>query len=154
MSTHFKGPIVSVNGFEGSLTGNIAGNVTGNVTGNLTGNVTGNVSGNQSGGSVDASTAKVGASGSTLSLIKKGTISVTVSALAAGDEEEYDLAIADAAVGDIVMMNPPAAAAEAGLAAVLCWVIGAGHVGLRVSNLNAAAALTGSTANWSYCLIR
>jgi hypothetical protein len=35
MSTTFSGPVVSLNGFQGTFTGNIAGNVTGNVTGDI-----------------------------------------------------------------------------------------------------------------------
>lgn len=35
MSTTFSGPVVSLNGFQGTFTGNIVGNVTGNVTGDI-----------------------------------------------------------------------------------------------------------------------
>jgi hypothetical protein len=49
MATHFKGPVVSVNGFEGDFTGDIVGNITGNVTGNVTGDLTGDVTGNVTG---------------------------------------------------------------------------------------------------------
>lgn len=42
MSTTFKGPVVSTNGFTGAVTGAITGNVTGNLTGNVTGTLTGN----------------------------------------------------------------------------------------------------------------
>jgi hypothetical protein len=41
--TTFSGPVVSVAGFEGTVTGNITGNVTGNVTGDVTGDVTGSI---------------------------------------------------------------------------------------------------------------
>jgi hypothetical protein len=37
MSTNFKGPVVSEEGFTGDVTGNITGDVTGDVTGDLTG---------------------------------------------------------------------------------------------------------------------
>src|SRR5690606_15388274 len=33
MATHFSGPVVSTNGFQGNLTGTVTGNVAGNVTG-------------------------------------------------------------------------------------------------------------------------
>ncbi len=42
-TTTFSGPVVSLNGFTGTVTGNITGNVTGNVTGDLTGRVFGTV---------------------------------------------------------------------------------------------------------------
>lgn len=45
MSTTFSGPVVSLNGFQGTFTGNIVGNVTGNVTGDVTGIVTGKLVG-------------------------------------------------------------------------------------------------------------
>lgn len=32
MATHFKGPVVSTNGFTGALTGNVTGNVTGSAS--------------------------------------------------------------------------------------------------------------------------
>jgi hypothetical protein len=38
-TTTFSGPVVSDNGFVGTITGNITGDVTGNVTGNLNGTV-------------------------------------------------------------------------------------------------------------------
>lgn len=40
-TTTFSGPVVSLNGFTGTVTGNITGNVAGNVTGNVTGDLTG-----------------------------------------------------------------------------------------------------------------
>lgn len=49
MTSHFKGPVESDNGFVGAITGNITGNVTGNITGNVTGNVTGDVTGDVTG---------------------------------------------------------------------------------------------------------
>lgn len=36
-TTTFSGPVVSTNGFVGSVTGNVTGNLTGTVTGSLTG---------------------------------------------------------------------------------------------------------------------
>jgi hypothetical protein len=38
MTTHFKGPVNSTNGFVGSVTGNVTGNITGYVTGGVAGN--------------------------------------------------------------------------------------------------------------------
>jgi hypothetical protein len=37
MSTNFKGPVVSEEGFTGDVTGDITGDITGDVTGDLTG---------------------------------------------------------------------------------------------------------------------
>jgi hypothetical protein len=96
---------------------------------------------------------EVGSSGTQLSLIKKGTVSVTVSALAAAAEEDITLSISDAVAGDIVILTPPNAAAETGLAKLLEWVSASGSVKLRVGNVS-GSSLTGSTADWNYILIR
>ena len=40
-ATHFNGPVVSENGFEGDFTGDVTGNLTGNVAGDVTGNTAG-----------------------------------------------------------------------------------------------------------------
>ncbi len=49
MATHFTGPVVSDNGFEGDVTGNLTGNVTAPVPGGVTGNVTGDLTGDVTG---------------------------------------------------------------------------------------------------------
>lgn len=150
--THFSGPIASTAGFEGP----ISGAVTGNVSGNLTGNVTGNLSGSQSGGSVAATTITastsiaVGSGGAVIKAIKSGTVSVDPGALAAGDELDISVTITGAAAGDIIQVMPPNAAAETGLAVLLVWVSAADTVKIRVSNVNAAAALVGGAQSWTY----
>jgi hypothetical protein len=37
MASHFSGPVVSTNGFQGAVTGAVTGDVAGNVVGNVTG---------------------------------------------------------------------------------------------------------------------
>lgn len=112
MATHFKGPVVSENGFQ------------------------------------------AGAAGSEIALIKKGTVSVTVAALAAGAEADVTVTVSGAAAGDIALVTPTNAAAETGLAIIACWVSAADTTKIRMSNVNAAAALVGSTEAWAYCIIR
>jgi hypothetical protein len=51
-ATHFKGPVVSTNGFTGDITGAVTGNITGNVTGNISG-------GTVAGSTVTASTSVI-----------------------------------------------------------------------------------------------
>ena len=96
----------------------------------------------------------VGSSGTLLTKVLKGTVSVTVSALAAAAEADISVTITGAAAGDIVMVTPLDAAAETGLGVVLAWVSAADTVKIRVSNLNAAAALVGSTTNFSYLIVK
>jgi hypothetical protein len=96
----------------------------------------------------------VGSSGTTITKFLKGTVSVVVATDAAAAEEDVTLTISGAAAGDSVILNPPNAAAEAGLSIALVWVSAADTVKVRLSNLNDAAALAGSTSNWSYLIVK
>lgn len=107
MSTTFKGPVVSTNGFV------------------------------------------AGTSGATIKAIKSAAISVTISALSAGAEEDITLTISGVAPGDLVQLAPINSAMETGVAVAAVWVSAADTVKLRVSNLN-GSSLTGSTASWNY----
>lgn len=92
-------------------------------------------------------------SGTPLTFIKKGTIAVTLAATAAAAEEDVSLTIADATVGDMVMVTPLNASMETGVAIIGAWVSANGTVKVRISNVN-GSGLTGSTQNWQYLLIR
>lgn len=94
-----------------------------------------------------------GSTGTELTKIIKGTIPVTLAATAAGAEEDVSLTIASATVGDMVLVTPLDASMETGVAIVGAWVSANGTVKVRISNLH-TSTLTGSTANWQYCLIR
>lgn len=95
----------------------------------------------------------VGSAGTQITKIEKGTVSVVVSALAAAAEEDIDVTISGAAAGDIVLACPTEAAAETGLAILGAWVSAADTVTIRIGNTS-GSGLTGSTANWSYLLIK
>jgi hypothetical protein len=96
---------------------------------------------------------EVGSDGTTITKILKGTIAVTISALAAAAEEDISLTIAAATVGDMVLVSPLNASMETGVAVLAAWVSANGTVKVRVGNVS-GSSLTGSTANWQYCLIR
>lgn len=137
MATHFKGPVVSQNGFEGNVTGNITGNIAGAVAATT----------------LSASTSlAVGASPATIKKIGSGVVSLDPGALAAGDEIDLNAAITGVAAGDIIILMPPAAAVETGLAVAAVWATAAA-VNVRITNLNAAAALVGGAQNWTYLWI-
>ena len=126
MATHFKGPVISDNGFTGSVAGAVAATT------------------------LTASTSlAVGAAGIAIKQIKSAAISVTVSALADAAEEDISLTITGVAAGDLVLLAPINAAMETGLAVIGAWVSAANTVKLRVSNVK-GSGLTGSTANWNY----
>lgn len=129
-ATHFSGPIVCPGGFVGPLTGALTGTA------------------------VSASTSLTVGSGTAITKMQRFAPSVTVTTLAAAAEEEYTLTCTGVAAGDSIVANPSAAAAETGLAVVLAWVSAANTVKVRVTNLNASAALSGSTSAWNILSVR
>lgn len=131
-NTTFKGPVISTNGFVGAVTGNVTGAVTGTT--------------------VSASTSLTVGAGTAITKILKGTVSLTVSALAAAAEEDVDAAVTNATAGDIVIITPLEATAETGLTWT-AWVLSSGNITARFGNTS-GSSLTGSTSNWQYCLIR
>lgn len=97
---------------------------------------------------------KVGGSSATeVTRIEKGTIAVTLAASLAAAEEDVSLTIANATVGDMVIVTPLNASMETGVCICGAWVSANGTVKVRISNVS-GSTLTGSTANWQYCLIR
>lgn len=83
-----------------------------------------------------------------------GSASVTISALAAAAEEDLSITESNATVGDVVMVTLPNAAVETGVGVVAAWVSTGGTIKIRVTNLNAAAALTGGAATVAFALLR
>lgn len=100
-----------------------------------------------------ASAMSIGSGGTQIAKILKGTVSVTVAADAAAAEEDITVTITGAAAGDIVVVTPLAAAMETGVAIIGAWVSAADTVKIRVSNVH-TSTLTGSTALWSYLIIK
>lgn len=131
MATHFKGPVISENGFVGAITGGVSGPVAATT--------------------LSASTSlAVGASPASIKKIGSGTISVNPGTLAAGAELDVTGTITGLAAGDIIQVNPPHAAMETGLAILSCWVSAADTVSIRLHNANAVAALVGGAQSWTY----
>ena len=91
--------------------------------------------------------------GTALTKIVKGTVSVTLAATTAAAEEDVSLTVSGATVGDTVILTPPDAAMETGVAVLAAWVSAANTIKVRISNVS-GSTLTGSTTNWAYCLIR
>jgi hypothetical protein len=102
---------------------------------------------------VASGSVKIGSAGTALTRILKGTVAVTLAATAAAAEEDVSLTITGAAAGDIVIMTPLNASMETGVAIVAAWVSAADTVKVRISNVH-SSGLTGSTQNWSYCIIK
>ena len=91
--------------------------------------------------------------GTQITKILKGTVAVTVAADLAAAEEDISVTIAGAAAGDTVIMTPLDAAMETGVGVLAAWVSAANTVKIRVTNAS-GSTLTGSTANWQYCIIK
>lgn len=85
-------------------------------------------------------------------LIKVTSASVTVSALAAGAEEELTISDSDAEVGDVVAVSPSEALDEAGLSVSSARVSAAGTIKVRISN-QSGGSLTGSTEDLYYSIL-
>lgn len=95
----------------------------------------------------------LGSSGTALTKWLKGTVAVTISALAAAAEEDLDVTVTGAAAGDIVVVTPLEATMEAGVGILGSWVASADTVTIRVTNAS-GSSLTGSTTNFSYLIIK
>lgn len=96
---------------------------------------------------------KVGSAGTTITKIEKGTVSLTVTTLAAAAEEDLTAAITGVQVGDVILLTPREAAAETGLALLGAWVSDTDEITVRIGNTH-TDALTGGANTWDYVLIR
>lgn len=134
-ASHLSGPLTSTNGFIGPITGSVSAT---DVTA----------------ATVEATTSATIGGGTAITAVLKGTASVTVGTVAAGAESDITVTGTSSVAGDAVIVTPTATAAETGLGIVAAWVPTSGSITIRVTNLNAVAALSGSTQNWTYLLIR
>jgi hypothetical protein len=87
-----------------------------------------------------------------LTYIQAGSISVNPASIATLASAETAVTIAGAAVGDIVIMNVPAAL-ETGLVFSGARVSAANTVQVRLSNIT-AGAVDGAALTWTYQIIR
>ena len=81
------------------------------------------------------------------------TGSMTCTALAAAAEEDITITDSKVHVGDVVVVNTTTAA-ETGLAIVGAWVASEGTITVRITNVNAADALTAGAVSVRYCVLR
>lgn len=85
-------------------------------------------------------------------IIIREDVEVTVSALAAGAEEELTLTVSGAEVGDVAVASPSEALDEAGLCISSARVSAANTVKVRISN-QSGSGLTGSTEDMHVAII-
>lgn len=96
---------------------------------------------------------KVGSDGTTITKILKGTVSVNLASLATVTAADLDVTITGAAVGDAVILQPPAADMTAGLLVCQAWVAATDTVTVRVYNAS-GGTIDEAAATWIYTLIR
>jgi hypothetical protein len=96
---------------------------------------------------------QAGSSGTPLTLIKKGTVTVDLADLATTAVADNSITVTGAAVGDLVLLQPPAAALTAGLILAQAWVSATNTVKIRVYNPT-GGSINEASGTWVYALIR
>lgn len=95
--------------------------------------------------------ANAAGAGSSLSLIVKGSVSIDLPSIAAGAEADVSVTITGAAVGDNIIINPPALTAGLGLS--YARVSAANTVILRVRNAS-AGVIDEVAKSFQYLIVR
>ena len=91
--------------------------------------------------------------GTAITKIVKGTVTVDPADLASVTAADKDITIAGAAVGDMVILHPPATALTAGFLICQAWVSATDTVTVRFYNAS-GGAINIASGTWAYCLIR
>jgi hypothetical protein len=104
-------------------------------------------------GSVVISKAQIGASGSAISMVKKGTVEVTTPVLAGGNVAIITATLTGAAVGDTLILNVPVAAEEAQLHVLNAYVSATDEIKIKIMTWD-VPGITGTTEDWDYTIIR
>lgn len=94
-----------------------------------------------------------GESGTLVTFIEKGTVSVDLGNITAGTSADTSVTVTGAATGDTVVMCPPATAMTTGLVVGQAWVSAADTVKIRVYN-ESAGDIDEAAADWTYLIIR
>jgi hypothetical protein len=91
-------------------------------------------------------------SGTQITNIVKGSVSVDPASIAANAMAVVDVAVVGAAVGDVVVMIPPADL-TAGLLNGAAYVSAADQISVPIANMT-AAPIDEAAADWSYIIIK
>lgn len=94
-----------------------------------------------------------GSDGTTITKIYKGTVAVDVASLLTVASADTSITITGAAVGDIVILNPPTTAATAGLLVCQAHVSATDTVKARIYN-SSGGTIDEASGTWYYTLIR
>ena len=85
--------------------------------------------------------------------IFRGTVTIAPSSIAATTMAEQTFTLTGAAVGDSLVLNPPAATVQAGISVSQCFVSATNTVAIRFYN-STAGPLTIPSAAWTYLIVR
>lgn len=102
---------------------------------------------------IRAAGVRVGSTGTVLTKIEKGEITVDLASVNADTEADATATVTGAAAGDIVILNPKTAALTAGLLVCQAHVSAADTVKFRISN-RSGGAIDEASATWYYVLIK
>lgn len=127
-ASHLSGPLTSTAGFVGAVTGNLTGNV-------------------------ESSSLNIGAGGAIVYILKPTVVSVNIASMAAGVMSETSVTVTGAALGDQVLVTPPADL-DASLMVAGAFVSATNTVKLRVRNNHATDPVDPAAQNWIFALIR
>jgi hypothetical protein len=94
-----------------------------------------------------------GSSAKALTFILAGTIAIDPVSLNDGEQNDVSVTITGAATGDTVIMNPPAAGLDAGIALGGAWVSAANTVKVRIINYS-GGVVNGASLSWNYVVLR
>lgn len=123
--TRLSGPVVSSGGFTGPVSATTS----------------------------SASTSLTVGGGTAITKIVKGTVAVNPSSLTTGTGEILTVTLTGAAVGDAVILHPPAAGLTTGLLICQAYVSATDTVKVQIWNPT-GGTIDEASANWIYTLIR
>ncbi len=96
---------------------------------------------------------EIGTSGTQLTYVKKGVVSVNPSSLTTITGEILEVTLTGAVVGDAVILHPPAAGIDSGIIVGQAYVSAADTVKVQLWNLT-GGTVNVAAADWIYVLIR
>ena len=96
---------------------------------------------------------KAGSDGTTLTTIIKGSFTIDAADLASVTAVDESVTISGVAVGDILIVNPPATALTAGMLVCQAWVSATDTIKFRLYNAS-GGAINLASASWNYTIIR
>ena len=139
-STTFSGPVHSANGFVGNFSnGGGASGSPGAIVASST--------------VASSSTTTIGATGTAIAKIIKGTVTIDPASLGPSVVGEETVTLTGAVVGDVVMLRPPTAGVDASIIIADARVTAVNEIKFRMFNPT-VGSINVASGTWLYMLIR